>query len=217
MLKEKLGQKLDDWVPRILPFAFSQRLSPSAITVTGTLICLGAAVAFGRGELVVGGLLLGIGGIFDLLDGMVARRNGSVSRWGAFLDSTLDRLVDMAVMVGLMFHYALSGEPVRVGLAGFVLITSVMTSYVKARAETLGSPIAKGIFERGERIVLLILGALTGWMVTSLVILAIGGLVTATQRMLLAYQSLAEPEPSLGGPEPLGRETGKPEHAGGHG
>jgi phosphatidylglycerophosphate synthase len=203
VLKEKLGQKLDDWVPRLLPFVFSQRLSPSAMTVTGTLICLAAAVQFGRGAFLSGGLLLGAGGIFDLLDGMVARRNGSESLWGAFLDSTLDRLVDMSVMVGLMFHYALAGEPMWVALGGFVLIASVMTSYVKARAETLGSAIGKGVFERGERIVLLILGGLTGWMIPILGILAVGGLVTASQRMLLAYHALAKPEP-------------EPKHAGGH-
>ena len=191
MLKEKLGRKLDVWLPRALPFLFSPRLSPSVMTVTGTLICLGAAAAFAFGEFLGGGLLLGLGGAFDLLDGIVARRNGRESRVGAFLDSTLDRLVDMAILVSLMIHYAIAGEPHWVALAGFVLITSVMTSYAKARAENLGPSIGKGIFERGERIVLLILGGLTGWMLTVLAILAVGGLITAAQRFALAVRALA--------------------------
>jgi phosphatidylglycerophosphate synthase len=191
VLKAKLGRKLDEWLPRLLPFLFNRHLSPSVMTVTGALICLGAAGAFALDEFVVGGLLLGVGGLFDLLDGIVARLNGCESKVGAFLDSTLDRLVDMAILVGLMVHYAVAGEPIWVALAGFVLITSVMTSYAKARAETLGPTIGKGIFERGERIVLLILGGLTGWMLPILGVLAVGGLITAAQRFVQACRELA--------------------------
>jgi CDP-diacylglycerol--glycerol-3-phosphate 3-phosphatidyltransferase len=191
VLKAKLGEQLETWVPRILPFVFSRRLSPAALTITGTLICLTSAVAFALGEFGWGGGLLLAGGAFDILDGMVARRHGIESKVGAFLDSTLDRLVDMALLVGLMIHYAVAGEPLWVALAGFVLITSVMTSYAKARAETLGPIIGKGIFERGERILLLILAGLTGWMVPILGILAVGGLITVVQRFFLAYRALA--------------------------
>jgi CDP-diacylglycerol--glycerol-3-phosphate 3-phosphatidyltransferase len=191
VLKARLGRQLDVWIPRLLPFLFNRRLSPSVMTVTGALICLGAAAAFALGEFLVAGLLLWLGGAFDLLDGIVARLNGCESKVGAFLDSTLDRLVDMAVLVGLMIHYAVAGEPIWVALAGFVLITSVMTSYAKARAETLGPSIGKGIFERGERIVLLIVGGLSGWMVPILGVLAVGGLITAAQRFVQACRELA--------------------------
>lgn len=191
MLKAKLGRQLDVWVPKLLPFVFNRRLSPSVMTVTGAVICLGAAAAFAVGEFLAAGLLLAAGGLFDLLDGIVARRSGCESKVGAFLDSTLDRLVDMAVLVGLMLHYAVAGDPIWVGLSGFVLITSVMTSYAKARAETLGPSIGKGIFERGERIGLLIVGGLTGWMLPILGILAVGGLITASQRFAQACRELA--------------------------
>lgn len=191
MLKAKLGQQLDAWVLRFLPFLVNRRLSPSVITVSGALICLAAAATFAAGRFLAGGLLLGLGGLFDLVDGIVARQNGSESKVGAFLDSTLDRLVDMAVLVGLMVHYAVAGQPGWVALAGLVLITSVMTSYAKARAETLGQSIAKGIFERGERIGLLVVAGLTGWMLPILGILAVGGLITASQRFVQACRKLA--------------------------
>jgi CDP-diacylglycerol--glycerol-3-phosphate 3-phosphatidyltransferase len=190
VIKERLGETLEAWVPRLLPFLFWRELSPMALTVTGTLISVGSAVAFARGALAAGALLLLLGGFFDLVDGMVARRNGTASRFGAFLDSTLDRLVDMAVLVGLMVHYAGARQPEWVTLAGVVLITSVMTSYAKARAEQLGPAIQVGVIERGERIVLLALGGLTGWMIAALWVLAVGGLVTVAQRFALAYREL---------------------------
>jgi len=204
VIKAKLGEEVEKLLPRLFPFLFWRRVSPAALTLTGTAITLGAAVAFGRGALVSGALLLLAGGFFDLVDGAVARRNGTSSPFGAFLDSTLDRLGDTAVLVGLMVHYSAVGQPPWVALAGFVLITSVMTSYAKARAGQLGSLLQVGVIERGERVVLIVLGGLTGWMVPALAILAVGGAVTVAQRLALAYRELerAEPETGRGGEHP---------------
>jgi len=199
VIKQKLGDRLEEWIPRLLPAFFQWKLSPAALTLLGTAICVISAVAFARGAFVAGALLLGLGGFFDLVDGMVARRHGRASRVGAFLDSTLDRLVDMSVLVGLMVHYAATGAPHWVVLTGVVLITSVMTSYAKARAEQLGPSIAVGVLERGERVVLLILGGLTGWMVPVLWLLALGGLVTVAQRFALACRELARRDAEAGG------------------
>lgn len=198
MIKAKLGEELDRLLPRLFPFLFWRRVSPAALTVTGTAIALGAAVVFARGALVAGALLLLAGGFFDLVDGAVARRNGTSSPFGAFLDSTSDRLSDMSVLVGLMVHYAAIGQPGWVTLAGFVLITSVMTSYAKAVAGQLGSLLQVGVIERGERVVLLVLGGLSGWMVPALGILAVGGAVTVAQRLALAYRELERAEPQTG-------------------
>ena len=93
MIKEKYGPELDKWIQSAMPFLFRRPINPNLLTVVGSLICVGSAFAFGQGALALGSFLLGIGGLFDLLDGVVARHFGSSSAFGAFLDSTLDRLV----------------------------------------------------------------------------------------------------------------------------
>ena len=98
MIKDKYGDRLDRWIQGVFPFLFRRSIDPNLLTVVGTLVCLMAAVAFGMGEFLVGGLLLGLGGVFDLLDGGVARHFARTSIFGAFLDSTFDRLVDLAVL-----------------------------------------------------------------------------------------------------------------------
>jgi len=203
VIKSRLGERLESFLPRLLPFLFWRKLPPNALTVIGTLVSVAAAVAFARGAFVPGALLLWAGGFFDLVDGVVARRQGTTSRFGAFLDSTLDRLVDMAVFVGLMVHYAAAGRPGLVTLAGVALIAGVMTSYAKARAENLGPSISVGVLERGERVLLVILGGLSGWMVPVLWILVIGGGITVAQRFARAHRLLAGPE---AGPAPAVQE-----------
>jgi CDP-diacylglycerol--glycerol-3-phosphate 3-phosphatidyltransferase len=205
VIKSKLGEQLESWLPRLLPFLFWRELPPNVLTVIGTLVSVAAAVAFSEGRFLAGALLLGAGGFFDLVDGVVARRQGTTTRFGAFLDSTLDRLVDMAVFVGLMVHYAAAGRPGLVTLTGVALIAGVMTSYTKARAENLGPAISVGVLERGERVVLLILGGLSGWMVPVLWILAVGGGITVAQRFALAHRLLAGPEP--GPAQPVQEKT----------
>ncbi len=194
MIKEQLGDRLEAWLPRLLPFVFRAPLSAHGLTWLGTAICLAAAVLYARGELLAGGLVLALGGFCDLVDGMVARQRGTASRYGAFLDSSLDRVVDMAVPLGLMLHYAGEDRPELGGLAGVVLVTSVMTSYTKARAENLGPELRGGLIERGERVGALILGGVTGWMVPFLAALALGGAITVAQRFAVARRQLEEAE-----------------------
>jgi CDP-diacylglycerol--glycerol-3-phosphate 3-phosphatidyltransferase len=199
VIKSKLADPLERLLHRLLPALFQSQLPPDALTVVGTLVSIGAAVAFARGAFLAGALLLLAGGFFDLVDGALARRQGTSSRFGAFLDSTLDRLVDMAVFVGLMVHYAGSARAGLVTLAGVALIGSVMTSYAKARAEQLGPKIDVGVIERGERVVLLALGGLTGFMVPVLWVLAVGGAITVAQRFARAHRELAAAEPRAAG------------------
>ena len=135
MIKSKFGDRLDGWLRRLLPCLVRRRLNPNVLTVIGALICLVAAVAFSAGWIVTGGFLMLAGGAFDLLDGLVARSHGITTRFGAFLDSTLDRVVDMALLLGIAMHYVFEGEPGLVLLAGYVLATSVLVSYTQARAE----------------------------------------------------------------------------------
>jgi len=169
---------------------FRRPLNPNLLTVTGALVSLGAAVLFALGWFALAALLMLAGGFFDLVDGVVARHQGISSRFGAFLDSTIDRAVDMALLLGLMVHFALSAEAGYVLLAGYALAAGVLVSYAKARAELEGPSIEVGLFERGERVALLALGGLLGWVVPALWIIALGSTITVVQRFALAYREL---------------------------
>jgi CDP-diacylglycerol--glycerol-3-phosphate 3-phosphatidyltransferase len=190
VIKEKLGAELDRWIHLALPFLFKRSVSPNLLTVFGTVVSMGAAVAFAAGHFRTGAIVMLAGGFFDLVDGVIARHFGTSTTFGAFLDSTLDRLVDMALMLGLIVYYGLEGQLVSQLLAGVVLVSTVMTSYSKARAELEIEHLPGGMLERGERVGLLAAGALFGWMVPVLWILAIGTTVTAGQRIAAAYRAM---------------------------
>ena len=190
MIKAKLGHRLDATVKAVLPFLFHRPLNPNALTVLGCLVSLGAATAFALGYFLAGGLLILAGGVFDLVDGVVAREHGIATRFGAFLDSTLDRLTDMALLVGMAMYFALAGEPGHVLLAGYALVASVLVSYAQARAELVVPDFRVGILERAERVLILAAGALFGLLVPALWIVAVGSSITVGQRFLRAYQEM---------------------------
>ncbi|HBZ69248.1 MAG TPA: CDP-alcohol phosphatidyltransferase family protein [Deltaproteobacteria bacterium] len=192
MIKAKLGDRLDAWLQALLPFLFRRPLSPNLLTVLGTLVSLGAAVGFAFGQFRWAGVLILAGGFFDLVDGVIARHQGTASTFGAFLDSTLDRLVDMGILLGIVMHYAGKGEPGLVLLAGYALVVTVLVSYTKARAELVVPVLEGGLLERGERIGLLAAGAILGFMVPALWIVAIGATITVVQRFSLAYREMAQ-------------------------
>ena len=125
MIKSTLGKHVDGVVHRLFPFLFIRRLDPNTLTVCGALVSGGAALAFMRGHFVLGGALILAGGFFDLVDGVVARHHGISTRFGAFLDSTLDRLVDMVLLLGIAVHYAAQGDPGSVLLAGGALARGI--------------------------------------------------------------------------------------------
>ena len=190
MIKSKLGHHVDGTVHVVFPFLFRRRLNPNLLTVVGTLVSLLAAVAFAAGEFVLAGVLILAGGFFDLVDGVVARHHGISTRFGAFLDSTLDRLVDMTLLVGLAVHYAAVGQPGNVLLAGVALVAGVMVSYSKARAELFVPKFDVGFFERAERVVVIAAGAVFGFMEIALWIVAIGSTATVIQRFTRAYREM---------------------------
>jgi len=189
MLKAKIGKGVDPVVRAAFPFLFRRPIDPNLLTVIGTVICMGSAVAFAF-DLFWGAVILCLGGLFDLVDGVVARHHGTESNFGAFLDSTLDRLVDMAVLMGVLMFYARAGEPMLVLLVGWVLVAGVMVSYAKARAERFVDHFEGGIMERAERMGLVALGGLVGIMQPMLWIVAIGSTITVVQRFGLAYRAM---------------------------
>ena len=131
---------------------------PNTITAFGTACTVAASVIFGMGHIRTAGWFLGLTALFDVLDGTVARRSGKESIFGAFLDSTLDRLADGAVFVGLATFYALSvehGSTLMMLVCMSGLVGALMTSYTRARAEPLGIDAKVGMVQRPERVVLL--------------------------------------------------------------
>ena len=200
MIKSRFGSELDGWVHAIFPFLFRRSLNPNALTAWGTAVSMAAAMALGSGHLVLGGLLVLAGGFFDLVDGVVARHTGSASPFGAFFDSTMDRLVDMALLLGVMVYLAGQGDLVGVVLAGTAMIGGVMTSYIKARAESFLPSLEGGFFERAERVLVLALGVLTGWLGFALWILALGSVYTAVVRFVAARRAFERESPARIGP-----------------
>jgi CDP-diacylglycerol--glycerol-3-phosphate 3-phosphatidyltransferase len=190
VIKSLLGDRLDAWIQAAFPFLFRRRVNPNVLTVMGTLVSFAAATAFALGEFAWGGVLMLAGGSFDLVDGVVARHHGVASRFGAFLDATLDRVTDMAVLLGIAMYYAIGGEPGRVLLAGYALSSGVLVSYTKARAELEVRDFRVGLLERGERVGLIAAGALFGFMVAALWIVSIGSTITVFQRFALAYREM---------------------------
>jgi CDP-diacylglycerol--glycerol-3-phosphate 3-phosphatidyltransferase len=141
-----------------------RRINPNVLTVIGVSINVLSGLMFGLGHFFWAGIVLIIANLFDMLDGQVARRTGQVTRFGGFLDSTLDRVSDMSAFVGLMLFYARDTEfhsTLNVLLAGLAMVGSVLVSYASARAESLIPKCDVGFLRRPERVVLLIIGGLS--------------------------------------------------------
>ncbi len=129
-------------------------INPNLLTFLGLVVNFGAAAFFAVGRFFAGALIIFFAGFLDILDGQVARRQNRVTAFGAFYDSTLDRYADMALYMGLLVYYSVSGRTPYVVLAAVATAGSVMVSYARARAESL-IPLCKvGFMERPERIVL---------------------------------------------------------------
>jgi CDP-diacylglycerol---glycerol-3-phosphate 3-phosphatidyltransferase len=160
------------------------RIRPDALTVAGWILSLGAATLFALGYMKTAGAVMLFAGLFDALDGAVARESNRMSSFGAFLDSTLDRLSESAIFVGIVFFYASSARPYEALLAGVAMAFSLMTSYTRARAEGLGFECEVGLLERAGRVVILSLFSLTGFLIAGVGLVAVGALVTTAQRIL---------------------------------
>jgi CDP-diacylglycerol--glycerol-3-phosphate 3-phosphatidyltransferase len=198
VLKARFGFGFDAAIRRAAPFLLHPRVHPNALSVLGAGISLWGAADFAAGELRRGALLTALGGLFDLADGVAARAQGRATRFGAFLDSSLDRLVDVALLFGLAFHYTATGQPLWGWVAGAGLAGSVLTSYTKARAELWLRDFGGGLLERAERIVLLVAGGLLHLMPLALALVAAGSVATAAQRIIMAHRRLgAEAEDSV--------------------
>lgn len=190
MIKEKLGHRIDGWIHALFPFLFWRPINPDWLTLLGTVVAGASGLAFAQGAPFWGGVLLLAGGFFDLVDGVVARHFAISSRFGAFLDSSLDRVVDILSLLGLAIFYAREGDATGIGLCSVILVATVLTSYAKARAELILERMPGGLLERGERVGLLAAGAIFGGLRPVLWILALGTVVTVGQRFLYAHREM---------------------------
>ncbi|MFD3546994.1 phosphatidylinositol phosphate synthase [Streptomyces sp. NPDC058655] len=189
-------------------FLLRRGVSPDAVTLIGTAgVVVGALVFFPRGEFFWGTITITLFVFSDLVDGNMARQAGLSSRWGAFLDSTLDRVADAAIFGGLALWYAGSGnDNALCAVAIFCLASGQVVSYTKARGESIGLPVAvNGLIERAERLVIsLVAAGLSGLQVfgapswigvllpVALWIVAAGSLVTLIQRVVTVRREAAE-------------------------
>jgi len=170
------------------------RVHPNILTLIGLLINIYAMILFAKGIFLWAGVVIVLAGIFDMVDGEVARRTKRVTKFGAFFDSVIDRYSDMLLLLGLVIWYAKINRIFYVGLTGMVLIGSVLTSYTRARAESLIPACKVGFLERPERIVLLIIGSLADRMAAVLWVMAILSNWTVSQRIWYTWRETSAME-----------------------
>ncbi|MCC7451101.1 MAG: CDP-alcohol phosphatidyltransferase family protein [Anaerolineae bacterium] len=164
-------------------------IDPDVITLLGMVVVLIAAWLAAQGHFFAAGIVLILGAPLDTLDGAIARAINRKNRFGALLDSTLDRYADAFMFAGIAYYFAARGQLNEMALALVALIGAYGVSYVRARAEGLDiRSIKEGFFDRVVRTIILIVMLLTGLVVPGLVILAIGNHITAIQRILIVYR-----------------------------
>jgi len=157
---------------------------PNHLTVLGLGVSVAAAYVFSVGRLRWAAVLLAVAGLFDFFDGAVARLAGSDSDYGAFLDSVVDRYSDVAVLLGVLVHYQHQGNMTGAVLTMAALAGTVMTSYTKARAQSIGVRCDIGVLERPERLIALIAGATFHVLTAVMALLAVLTNITALQRII---------------------------------
>ena len=162
-------------------------IHPNTLTLIGVLINVAAAWALAVDRFTLAGVIMIIANIFDFIDGKVAHITGKQSQFGAFWDSTLDRFSDLALFTGLIWLYSTHGREGYVLIASLALIFSIMTSYARARAESLIEKCKVGFMERPERIVLFMIGAFTDRMAAVLWVILVLSIVTVANRIYYTY------------------------------
>ena len=164
------------------------KIHPNVLTFFGLLINLVAAVLLARGQFFAAGMVIISAGLFDMVDGRVARETNQVTRFGGFFDSVLDRYSDLGLLMGLLVYYGNINRSFYVVLTAIVMSGCVMVSYARSRAENTIPSCKVGFMERPERVVLLIIGALFDRMAPVLWVIAILSNITVIHRMIFTYQ-----------------------------
>jgi len=185
------------------------RINPNVLTFLGLVINMVAAAFLAFGSFRTAGAVIIFAGLFDMVDGRVARETNQVTRFGGFFDSVLDRYSDLALLVGLLVYYGTINRPAYVVLTAIVMTASVMISYTRTRAENIIPSCKVGFLERPERIVLFIIGALFDRMAPVLWVIAVLGNLTVIHRMVFTYQEAKRLEEAQLRPRSISASTSR--------
>ena len=184
----------------IIATAVALRIHPNVLTFVGVLINVAAAVALGLGRFVLAGVIMVVANIFDFIDGKVAVELNAVSLVGGFWDSVIDRFSDISLFIGLIYLYSLKERTDYVMITALAMMFTVMTSYTRARAESIIKKCKVGFMERPERIVLFMIGAFTNRMAAVMWVIGVLSIVTVLNRIQYTYLELnRRPQPRRGG------------------
>src|SRR5437660_535980 len=175
-------------INRIVRWLALSKIHPNVLTFLGLLINIWAAWLFARGSFTWAGVVVIGAGLFDMVDGRVARATDQVTRFGGFFDSVMDRYSDLALYMGLLVYYASINRFFYIVLTAIVMTGSVMISYTRARAENAIPKCKVGFLERPERVVLIILRALLDRMAAVLWVIAVLSNLTVVHRMIYTYR-----------------------------
>lgn len=185
-IRRNLGYRLTSPIVGILS---KSHITPNILTLANLALNIVAAYVIARGHFLLGGVLTLVSGLFDLLDGALARFIDRATKFGAVLDSTVDRISEAATLCGLLIWYvSREGSILELALILAVLVGSFLVSYIRARAEGLGWQCQVGLFTRAERVIVLAVGLLIGQIFVALCILAVFVFVTVVQRLVYLWK-----------------------------
>ena len=183
ILRQQIGALLEGLLRPVAQTLARSDISPNHVTVAGLVVNLIAAWLITRGDFFFAGVMYLLGGGFDLLDGMLARATNKVTAVGAYLDSTLDRISEGVIFAAIAYVFAREGHAVDAGMVLLALLGSLLVSYPRARAEALSVACKMGIATRPERVVLIALGLVTGWLAPVIYLLVVLTGITVIQRI----------------------------------
>ena len=181
----------------IIAISVALRIHPNTLTLIGVLVNVAAACALGLDRFLLAGFIMIVANIFDFIDGKVAHLTNTQSAFGAFWDSTLDRFSDIALFLGLIYLYATLRRTDYVMIAALAMMFSIMTSYARARAESLIDKCKVGFMERPERIVLFMIGAFMNRMAAVLWVMLVLSIFTVADRIILTWRELRNAEGAI--------------------
>ena len=187
VIRENLAWRVTSPVVKLIA---KSGIKPDALSSIGLATNIGAAYLIATGHFLLGGVLILVAGAFDLLDGALARFTGQVTKFGAILDSTFDRISEGAVLCGLLVSFVPEQATLEIVLVLVALIGSFLVSYTRARAEGLGLECKVGLFTRAERVILLALGLIMNQIPIVLCILVVFVYITVAQRLLYLWRQL---------------------------